>query len=225
MQPHAQGPRPTRNWCCKYGCEGIQMGRPISSVRLQALRIVIVAEAEGPRPSKHQPRARLYVRAMIYHLGRGSKVGSGVICQMVVIEGRPADRRLVIRSTSIEPWPTPEGSTSSHNVERRRYKLLQPLPLLRSDNCISEQNFSSMPVIATPVSEFPHRLAGYHSRRACPYFWGLEGGPQPRDAMHGCVGVARHRGPKAPSAQVRRLWSPGTCSCQTIHAALVLMLT
>lgn len=45
-----------------------------------------------------------------------------------------------------------------HNVERRRYKVLQPLRILRSDNCVSEQDCSSMPQIATSVSEFPHRL-------------------------------------------------------------------
>lgn len=132
----------------------VQLGRPTSSVRLQASRIVIVAGVGGHRLSNYQPRARLYVRAVIYHLGRGSRVA----CPMVENEGGHAHRRLVIRRTSNKPWPAPGRSTLSHNVERRRYKLLQPLRILRSDNCVSEQESSSMPQIATSVSEFPHRL-------------------------------------------------------------------
>lgn len=41
-------------------------------MRLQASRIVIVAEVEGSRLNSHQPRAWLYVRAVTDHLGRGS---------------------------------------------------------------------------------------------------------------------------------------------------------
>lgn len=78
---------------------------------------------------------------------------------MVENEEASADRRIVIRSTSSKPWPAPERSSSSHNVGRHLYKLLQPLQLLRSDNCVSEQDFSSMPQIAAFVTEFPHRLA------------------------------------------------------------------
>lgn len=56
------------------------------------------------------------------------------------------------------PARPPERSASSHNVERHRDKLLQPLRLLRSDNCVSEQDFCSILQIVTPVSEIPHRL-------------------------------------------------------------------
>ena len=114
-----------------------------------------MAEVEGPRLSIHQPRPSLYVRAVIHHLGRGSRG----LCPMVENEGGRTHRRPVIRSTSSKPWPAPDRSTSSHNVERHLYKLLQPRRFLRSDNGASEQDSSSMLQIATPDTEFTHRLA------------------------------------------------------------------
>lgn len=151
-----------------------------------------MAEMEGPRLSNHQPRARLYVRAVIYHLGRGSRV----VCPMVENEGGPAHRRLVIRSTSSKPWPTPRRSTSSHIVERHPYKLLQPLRILRSDNCVSEQDSF---LDATDRNARRRIPSSPHENNECVHIlrtWKED--PRPRDVMHGCVRIARPRVPRSP---------------------------
>lgn len=127
---------------------------------------------------------------------------------MVENEGGRTHRRLAIRSTSSKPWPAPDGSTSSHNVERRLYKLLQPRRFLRSDNGVSEPDSSLDATDLNAQHRIPSSTRG--SNKRAHIFEGLDGGPKPRDLMHGCVGAARPWAPRFPGSQFRRLWSPGT---------------